>query len=110
MILALNKYRPPSNNGGIVLYQDAEISHMVTWSCVIIYYQILKHNSFNTNLNLDLYYLFLHFRTQYQYTDQIFIQSGSWILWPAKFSKEYHHVSIEVLFTMISTFLLPFHP
>ena len=28
MILALNKYRPPSNNGGIVLYQDAEISHM----------------------------------------------------------------------------------
>ena len=32
MILALNKYRIPSNNGGIVLYQDAEISHMIFWN------------------------------------------------------------------------------
>ena len=29
MILALNIYRPPSNNGGIVLYHDTEISPLL---------------------------------------------------------------------------------
>ena len=28
MILALNIYRPPSNNGGIVLYLDVDLGHM----------------------------------------------------------------------------------
>ena len=44
MILALNIYRPPSNNGGIVLYHDAEISPLPTTTILIMlsYYRILS--------------------------------------------------------------------
>ena len=36
MMLALNIYRPLSNNGGIVLYHDTEISNLICTSFIMI--------------------------------------------------------------------------